>query len=94
MVTLDNIDTGANTLAPKRSAQINLDIIADKVDDIVLVTDEEMRDAARWLWFEMGQGVELAGASTLAAIRTGKDEATDDQVVAAIVNGNGTAGIG
>lgn len=94
LVTLDSVDTGANTLAPKRSAQINLDIIADKVDDIVLVTDEEMRDAARWLWFEMGQAVELAGASTLAAIRTGKIEATDDQVVAAIVNGNGTAGIG
>lgn len=94
LVTLDAVDTGANTLAPKRSAQINFDIIADKVDDIVLVTDEEMRDAAKWLWFEMGQGVELAGAATLAAIRTGKVEASEDQVVAAIVNGNGTAGIG
>ncbi len=93
LVTLDSIDTGANTLAPKRSAQINLDIIADKVDDIVLVTDEEMRDAARWLWFEMGQSVELAGASAVAAIRTGKVSAPEDQIVAAIVNGNGTAGI-
>jgi len=94
LVTLDKIETGANTLAPKRSAQINLDIIADKVDEIVLVTDEEMRDAARWLWFEMSQGVELAGAAALAAIRTGKVSAPEDQVIAAIVNGNGTAGIG
>ena len=93
LITLDSIDTGANTLAPKRSAQINLDIIADKVDHIVLVTDDEMRDAARWLWFEMGQSVELAGASTLAAIRSGKVSAPEDQIVAAIVNGNGTAGI-
>lgn len=94
LVTLDAVETGANTLAPKRSAQVNLDIIADKVDDIVLVTDDEMRDAARWLWFELGQAVELAGASTLAAIRTGKVSAPEDQIIAAIVNGNGTAGIG
>lgn len=94
LVTLDAIETDANTLAPKRSAQANLDIIADKVDDIVLVTDDEMRDAARWLWFEMGQAVELAGAAAVAAIRTGKVGAPDDKIVAAIVNGNGTAGIG
>lgn len=94
LVTLDKIESAAGTLSPKRSAQINLDIIADKVDEIVLVTDEEMRDAARWLWFEMSQGVELAGAAALAAIRTGKVSAPEDQVIAAIVNGNGTAGIG
>lgn len=93
LVTLDSIDSKAGTLSPKRSAQINLDIISDKVDEIVLVTDEEMRDAARWLWFEMSQGVELAGAAALAAIRSGKVSAPDDQTVAAIVNGNGTAGI-
>lgn len=94
LVTLDKIESKAGTLSPKRSAQINLDIIADKVDEIVLVTDEEMRDAARWLWFEMSQGVELAGAAALAAIRAGKVNAPEDQTVAAIVNGNGTAGIG
>lgn len=94
LVTLGAIETGANTLAPRRSAQLNLDIIAELVDDIVLVSDEEMRDAARWLWFEMGQAVELAGASAAAAIRTGKVSAPDDRVIAAIVNGSGTAGIG
>ena len=52
-----------------------------------------MRDAAKWLWFEMSQGVELAGAAALAAIRTGKVSAPDDQIIAAVVNGNGTAGI-
>ena len=41
----------------------------------------------------MNQGVELAGAAPLAAIRTGKINVPDDQIVAVIVNGNGTAGI-
>ena len=93
VTSLDNIESAAGTLSPKRSSQINLDIIRNMVDEIVLVSDEEMRDAARWLWFEMSQGVELAGAATLAAIRTGKVTADDDQIVAAVVNGTGTAGI-
>ena len=94
LVTLDAIETSANTLAPRRSAELNLGIIKEHVDDIVLVTDEEMRAAARWLWFEMGQAVELAGAAAIAAIQTGRTGASDDQCVAAIVTGNGTAALG
>lgn len=94
LVTLDKIDTAANTLAPRRSADVNLAIIREHVDDIVLVTDDEMRAAARWLWFEMGQAVELAGGAAVAAIQTGKIGADQDQCVAAIVCGNGTAALG
>ena len=32
---------------------------------------EQMREAARWLWFELGIGAELAGAAALAAARRG-----------------------
>ena len=67
LVTLDRIDTAANTLAPKRSAEINLEIVRDLVDDIVLVSDRGMRRGAEWLWLEMGQAVELAGAAAVAA---------------------------
>ena len=93
LVTLDSIETGANTLAPRRSAELNFGIIRELVDEIVLVSDEEMRRAAEWLWFEMGQAVELAGAAAVAAIQTGKVEAPDDVTVAAVVCGNGTAAI-
>ena len=94
LVTLDRIETAANTLAPRRSAELNLGIIAELVDDIVLVSDDEMRRAAGWLWFEMGQAVELAGAAAVAAIQAGKVEAADDRVVAAVVCGNGAAALG
>ena len=92
-VTLDAVDTSANTLAPRRSADINVAIIRDLVDDIVLVSDDEMRCAAQWLWFEMGQAVELAGGAAVAAIQTCKANAPDAQVMAAVVCGNGSAGI-
>ena len=94
LVTLEAIETSANTLAPRRSAELNLGIIKEHVDDIVLVTDDEMRAAAQWLWFEMGQAVELAGAAAIAAIQTNRIGASDAQCVAAIVTGNGTAALG
>jgi threonine dehydratase len=94
VITLPGIDTAANTLAPRRSAETNLGIIQQNVDEFVLVTDDEMRDAAKWLWFEMGLGAELSGAASLAAIKTGKVDLADDAVVAAIICGAGSDGIG
>ena len=44
IVELSQITTTAGTLAPCRSAAINLEIIQQNVDDIVLVTDEEMQE--------------------------------------------------
>jgi threonine dehydratase len=93
LVTLDEITTAAGSLAPRRSADINLDIINEYVDDIVLVSDDEMRDAARWLWFEMGIGAEISGAAALAAIHAGKLNAPSDATVAAVICGAGADGI-
>ena len=91
VITLPGIETDAVTLAPRRSAEINLEIIRDKVDQIVLVSDEEMRTAARWLWFEMGIGAELSGA---AAIQAGKVDLPEDSTAAAVICGVGDDGIG
>jgi threonine dehydratase len=71
LVTLDEITTAAGTLAPRRSEAINFEILSQSVDDIVLVSDDEMRAAARWLWFETGVAAELSGAAALAALRAG-----------------------
>ncbi|MCP4328520.1 MAG: pyridoxal-phosphate dependent enzyme [Alphaproteobacteria bacterium] len=93
LTTLSQIETEAGTLAPRRSAEINLDIIRSYVDEIVLVDDDEMRAAARWLWFEMGIAAELSGAAAVAALQSGKVVLPDDAVVAAVVCGAGSDGI-
>jgi threonine dehydratase len=93
VVTLDAISTEANTLAPRRSEQVNLDIVRARVDDIVLVEDDDMRAAARWLWFEMGLGVELSAGAALAALRTGAYRPSADENVCAVVCGAGTDGL-
>jgi len=93
LVTLDKIESKVSTLSAKRSDQINLDLIGKHVERIVLVTDEEMRDAARWLWKELGIAAELSGAASLAALLTGKLELPKGAKVCAVVCGAGTDGI-
>lgn len=92
VITLDRIDTVANTLAPRSSAAINLEIIRRTVDEIVLVEDDEMRAAARWLWFEMGIAAELSGAAAVAALLAGRVAAAGRRACA-LVCGAGTDGL-
>ena len=93
LITLSAIETEAGTLAPRRSAAINLGIIASKVDDFVLVEDAEMRAAARWLWYELGVAAELSGAASVAALMTGRVPVETGQRVSALICGAGTDGI-
>ncbi len=93
LMTLPKIETEAITLAPRRSADINFEIIRNNVDEIVLVDDEEMRKAARWLWFEMGIGAELSGAAVIAAIQAGKVELPAGGTTAAVICGVGDDGV-
>ncbi|HVM78576.1 MAG TPA: threonine/serine dehydratase [Stellaceae bacterium] len=93
LVELPSITTAANTLAPRMSAAINLEIIGELVDEIFLVSDEEMREAARWLWFEHGIAAELSGAASLAALLSGRYRPKPGERVCAIVCGAGTDGL-
>lgn len=93
VVELAEITTAAGTLAPRSSSAINLEVIQQTVDDIVLVTDAEMREAARWLWLEMGVAAELSGAAAVAALLSGKVSPTPSEKVCALVCGAGTDGI-
>jgi len=90
VITLPSIETRANTLAPRRSDALNLEIIREHVDTIVLVTDDEMRAAARWLWGQAAVAAELSGAAATAAVLTGRADVAG-QRVGAIVCGAGTA---
>ena len=94
VVELPAIATAANTLAPRRSDELNFGIIRETVESVVLVTDEEMREAARWLWFEAGIAAELSGAAAVAALRAGRVPLAGVRSACAIVCGAGTDGLG
>ncbi len=94
VIELATVNTAANTLAPRASHELNFAIIQETVDDVVLVTDDEMRAAAQWLWFEAGIAAELSGAASLAAILTGKIPLAGVGSACAVVCGAGTDGLG
>jgi threonine dehydratase len=94
VIELPEITTRAGTLAPRSSAQINFEMIRDHVDDIVLVSDEDMTRAAQWLWFEMGIAAELSGAAAVAVLLCGQYRPSPGEHVCALVCGAGTDGIG
>jgi threonine dehydratase len=93
LVTLAEIKTLAGTLAPRRSAALNLALVQKYVDDIVLVSDEQMRAAARMMFFEAGIAAELSGAAAMAALHCGAYRARPGERIGVIVCGAGTDGI-
>lgn len=93
LVTLSKIDTKAGTLAPRRSEPLNFNLISKYVDEIVLVSDSAMEDAARWLWFELGIAAELSGAAAIAALSQQLISIKNGSTICSIICGGGTDGI-
>ena len=92
VVELPEITTTVPTMAARKTEAINFEIVRRHVEEIVLVTDAEMLEAARWLWFECGLAVDLSGAAAVAALLTGR-VAADKGRICALVCGAGADGI-
>jgi threonine dehydratase len=72
VVKLERVDTIAGTLAPRAIGPNTLALTRRYVDDIVLVSDDEMRAAMKRLWREARILVEPAGAAAVAAVASGR----------------------
>ena len=57
------------------------------VQDSVVVNDDAIVEARRWLWEETRLAVEPAAATTLAALRTGAYQPPDDSDVVVVLSG-------
>jgi threonine dehydratase len=93
VVELAEITTIVPTMAARKTEAINFDIIRRHVAEIVLVSDDEMREAAKYLWFESGLAVDLSGAAAVAALLTGRVRAESGRRTCALVCGAGADGI-
>jgi len=92
LVTLEEITTRAGTLAPRRSADLNLGIISKLVEEIILIEDAEMESASKWLWNQCGIATELAASAALAALHFDKFKAEKNQKIGIIICGAGLDG--
>ena len=72
---------GENTLA----------ICRELVDEVVLVTEDELKDAFRFLYARTKLAAEPAGAAAAAALLAGKVELEPGKTVVAVVSGGNVA---
>jgi threonine dehydratase len=93
VVSLPTIATAAVTLAAGRTEAFNYETVRKHVDDIVLVTDDEMREAARWLWSEFAIAAEMSGAASIAALRSGTVKVKPGEKICALICGAGRDGL-
>lgn len=94
LTRLDTVTSRVATMSCGLTDQKIYETVRDNVDEIVLVSDESMLDAARWLWFEFGIAADLSGAAAIAALRSGAVRFGAGQTIGALVCGAGPDGIG
>jgi len=94
LVALPEVTSRVPTMSCRQTEPINFEIVRRNVDEIVLVSDEAMEEASRWLWFEMGVAADLSGAASLAALRQGLPALAAAKHVCALVCGAGAEGTG
>jgi threonine dehydratase len=87
-VALQYVDTIADGIAIRRPSQLTFDVTERLVDEVVVVTDDEIADATFLLLERTKQVVEPAGTVGLAALLSGKIDVTGKNVGVIISGGN------
>jgi len=89
VVTTDTADTIADGLATTRPTEANVIAIRELVDEMVLVTEDEMRDAMRLLLSSDDVVAEPAAAASVAALL--QATGVPDRPVIALITGRNVA---
>ncbi|MCB8881240.1 pyridoxal-phosphate dependent enzyme [Acidisoma cellulosilytica] len=89
VVKLDAVTTTVPTMACARTDPGIFDIVRKNVDDVILLEDAAMFDAARWLWFEFGLAADASGAAAAAALLSGQISVAPGTRICALVCGAG-----
>jgi threonine dehydratase len=92
-ISLAKVTTRVPTMACRQTDPRIFDIVRELVDDIVLITDDEMQRASEWLWFEMGIAADLSGSASIAALRRGIAGLENARNICALVCGAGSDGV-
>ena len=82
-----NINTIADGLAAPFAGALSQAIIEHYVDDVILVTDDEIANALRLILHRAKVLVEPAGAASLAALLTGKAAARQGGTAVSVLSG-------
>jgi threonine dehydratase len=93
VVRLPEVTSRIATMSCAETDPLVFDVVRSVVDDVVLLSDEDMLEASRWLWFELGIAADLSGAAAVAALMTGRVSYASGTSVGALVCGAGPEGL-
>lgn len=93
VVTLDGTATRVATMACGRTDEAVYSVIARNVEQIVLVEDEDLLDAARWVLSEFAIRADLSAAAAIAALKRGKVDLAPHETVHTLICGADDAAI-
>jgi len=89
VVERDGVETIADGIATRKVGELTFEVIGERVDEVVTVTDDETAVALTTLLERSKTLVEGAGAVALAALLEGRfDYADDETVVPCLCGGN------
>ena len=91
LLSSDLCETFAEGMATRQAFELTLGILIDRLDDFVLVTDEELYSAIRLLFEHTHNIAEGAGAAAMAACLKMKDQLAGKKVALDMSGGNLTA---
>jgi len=87
-VTLSEIDTIADGLAPVRPGDLTFRHVSRLLDNVVTVSDDAIREATGWLLHRQKLVVEYSGAAGVAALRSGAVGLSGRRVGITVSGGN------
>jgi len=86
-VRLERQWTRVATMSCGMTSQMIYDIVAKHVEEVVLVEDEDLLAAARWIRSEFAIRADLSAAAAIAALRLGKIRLQPGERVATLICG-------
>lgn len=93
IVKLENVKTIVPILAARSTEPLNFDLIERYVDEIVLVDESVIENAARDAWRHAGLAIELGAATAVAAVTERCFARRDDERIAVVLCGSGSDGM-
>ncbi len=86
--TTDAAATWAEGMATRRAAAMTLDIMRNLMDDVILVSEDELRQACYWILEHTHNLAEGAGSAALAAVYKNRERFAGQKVVGVLSGGN------
>lgn len=89
-VTITPRGLAADSLGASRVGELMFPLARAHLSGVVLVSDDDIRAAQRWLWDNLRLITEPGGAAAFAAVLSGAYEAGDDENIGVVICGGNT----